>query len=227
MIGEHDAEPIPGLPDRLPAGERMLWQGSPAWWPLAKSAFHVRAVAVYFALLAAWRVVSVHADGAGVADALMAALIALALGAAAVGLLGLIAWLMARTTLYTLTSRRLIFRIGVAFPMTVNLPFKVIDAASLKAGAADAGDIALEVRADQRLSYLIMWPYVRPWRFARPQATLRALPRAAQVAAHLSAALAAFNGQEQPVNASVPRADAQRPKPARSRAGAPPLAAAS
>ena len=31
-------EPIPGLPERPPQGEEILWQGRPNWWALAKSA---------------------------------------------------------------------------------------------------------------------------------------------------------------------------------------------
>ena len=47
-------EPIRGLPDHLPKGERLLWQGAPDWRLLAIQAFHVRKVAIYFALIAAW-----------------------------------------------------------------------------------------------------------------------------------------------------------------------------
>ncbi|MFN6997976.1 MAG: molybdenum cofactor biosynthesis protein MoaE [Aquincola tertiaricarbonis] len=36
----------------------MLWQGSPQWAALAISAFHVRKVAIYFALILAWQVAS-------------------------------------------------------------------------------------------------------------------------------------------------------------------------
>ena len=50
---EYEAEPIRGLPGLLPPGELILWQGSPAPLLLARSAFHVRAVAIYFALLTA------------------------------------------------------------------------------------------------------------------------------------------------------------------------------
>ncbi len=35
-VSEHEFEPIPGLPERLPAGERMLWQGRP-WRALARA----------------------------------------------------------------------------------------------------------------------------------------------------------------------------------------------
>ena len=50
---EHELEAAPGLPEPLPAGERVLWQGKPDWKRLANEAFHVRQVAVYFALMLA------------------------------------------------------------------------------------------------------------------------------------------------------------------------------
>ena len=65
MIQEHDFEPERGLPEPLPPGETVLWQGSPDWLLLARRAFHVRKVAVYFGLLLAWRVAGTLADGGG------------------------------------------------------------------------------------------------------------------------------------------------------------------
>ena len=56
---EHDYEPVPGLPERLPEGETILWQGAPMAQSFARYAFHIRAVAAYFALLAVWHL----ADG--------------------------------------------------------------------------------------------------------------------------------------------------------------------
>ena len=31
MSAEHEFEPVPGLPETLPEGESMLWQGKPGW----------------------------------------------------------------------------------------------------------------------------------------------------------------------------------------------------
>ena len=60
---EHDNEPIPGLPAMLPPGERILWQGAPDWRVLARTAFHTRLVAGYFALLALWALIGAAAQG--------------------------------------------------------------------------------------------------------------------------------------------------------------------
>ena len=43
--GEHEFEAVTGLPEPLPAGERVLWQGSPDWRALAREAFHLPAIA--------------------------------------------------------------------------------------------------------------------------------------------------------------------------------------
>jgi hypothetical protein len=80
-------EPTPGLPEKLPEGENLLWQGSPDWRALARSAFHVRKVALYFALLLAWTMATDMMDGAPMADMAMSALWLLASGAIAVGIL--------------------------------------------------------------------------------------------------------------------------------------------
>ena len=50
-FSEHDSEPVRGLPEPLPPGETLLWQGSPRWWSLALDAYRVRALAVYFGVI--------------------------------------------------------------------------------------------------------------------------------------------------------------------------------
>ena len=34
-MSEFDTEPVPGLPEQLPEGERLRWQGAPKWAALA------------------------------------------------------------------------------------------------------------------------------------------------------------------------------------------------
>jgi len=48
-VSHHDDfafDPVKGLPEHLPQGEVMLWQGSPHWQSLALRAFHIRKVAL-------------------------------------------------------------------------------------------------------------------------------------------------------------------------------------
>jgi len=49
-------EPVRGLPEKLPEGEHILWQGAPDVRALAREALGVRWVAGYFAILTIWRV---------------------------------------------------------------------------------------------------------------------------------------------------------------------------
>lgn len=190
MSGDFDFEPVRGLPGHLPAGETLLWQGEPDLKAMALSVFHVRKVAVYFGLLAAWRFAIVSHGGASLAASMTAALLLVGLGAAAVAILGLIAFFVCRTTVYSITSRRVVMRIGVALPITFNLPFNVLESAALKLNADGTGSIPLSLKGRNRLAYLVIWPHARPWRLARAEPTLRLVPDAAAVAQILSRAVA-------------------------------------
>ena len=35
MSGDYEFEPVPGLPEELPPGEMLLWQGAPDWKTIA------------------------------------------------------------------------------------------------------------------------------------------------------------------------------------------------
>lgn len=175
-------EPVRGLPGHLPAGEHIVWQGSPEWKRLALTAFHVRGVAVYFALI----LVAALLSGAGTFG-LVATVVA---GCAAVGVLGFIAWLSARSTVYTLTNRRIVFRIGIALPTCINVPLKIIDNAAMKLHADGTGDIPLQIKGPTKMGWMMLWPHARPWKLGAPEPMLRAVPDGARVAAILSRTLA-------------------------------------
>lgn len=194
-VHEHEFEPQYGLPERLPASERIVWQGSPSWTLLARRAFHVDKVAVYFALLLAWRFGATLSDGAGLVAALRSTAWLLPLFASGLALLLLLAWLTARSAVYTLTDRRVVMRIGIVLTVTYNLPLARIDRADLRPfGHGDAGDIALALEPATRIAWLHLWPHVRPWRVSRPQPMLRSLPEARRVSALLAAAWSQANG---------------------------------
>lgn len=210
---EHGPEPVRGLPEPLPAGERILWQGAPAFGALARRAFHVRAVALYFGLLAVWRLLSGLADGAKwSAVALDAAGLAVPAGLA-IGVLLLLARLYARSTVFTITDRRVVLRFGVALPMAVNLPFCRIEGAALRRYRDGTGDLPLALAEPGRLAWLHLWPFVRPWRLGRPEPMLRGVPDAAAVAAILREALERDLAR---------RAETAAPEPLTTEQGAPP-----
>lgn len=180
-MNEHDDEPIRGLPGVPPAGEHILWQGAPDWRVLARTAFHVPLVALYFGVLILFGLA-----GGSVTGALATA----GAGALGVGVLVLLAWATSRATVYTLTNRRVVLRIGIALPKCINLPLKLIGAADLRPLADGHGDIALAMTAPQRLGYALLWPHARPWRLREPQPMLRALPDAESVARAIARACA-------------------------------------
>jgi hypothetical protein len=130
-------------------------------------------------------------DGGSLTDIAAAVATFAVLAAGALSLLSLIAWGVARTTVYTITNRRVVMRIGIALPVTFNLPYKQIDGAALRPYEDGTGDIPLQLREGTRLAYLVLWPHARPWRFTRPEPMLRCVPNAAATAQLLSEALAA------------------------------------
>jgi hypothetical protein len=191
---------VRGLPELLPAGEQMLWQGSPEWRALARRAFHVRKLVVYFAALVALRVAVVAGGPATAGDLLVSALWMVLLGATAIGLMTLMAWLSARATVYSLTDKRVVMRIGIVLTLTFNIPFKRIEAAGLHLDASGTGDLPLTLSGDDRIAWLHLWPHARPWRLERPEPMLRCVPQAAEVARLLAQAWSrstgvALNGQ--------------------------------
>ncbi|MEM1300415.1 MAG: photosynthetic complex putative assembly protein PuhB [Pseudomonadota bacterium] len=175
------SEPVAGLPELPPEGERILWQGAPNWWALASDALMVRWVAAYFLLLAVWRGWAGWADG-GVAQGSGALMALLGAGFVTCGLLCLSAWIMARATVYTITNRRVAMRIGAALTVTLNLPYRWIGSADLQTKPNGTGTIALSLIGETRFSYLVIWPHARPWRIANSQPALRCIPDAEKVA---------------------------------------------
>jgi hypothetical protein len=190
---------VPGLPGPLPEGEHMLWQGSPSWKVLASRTFHGRSIAIYFAVLLLWVAVSSLADGAMALETLRNVLWFTPLATAGLGLIMLLGWLTGRTTIYTITNRRVVLSYGIAMPMSLNLPFTRIASAGVKTFADGTADIPMAMAEKDIVAYLMLWPHARPWRISKPEPTLRAVPEGAKVAGILARALAA--AAQQPVQA--------------------------
>ena len=173
------------LPADLPPGEHILWFGRPQTLGLLRRAYRADFVALYFAALAIWAAVEGSINGV---------LAAFAAAAAALGLLALLALLNARTTLYFITNKRVVIKVGVAMTMFHNLPFGQIQSAALRAFADGAGDVALKPIAGQRVSYWSLWPCARPLRLRDPEPTLRAVANAREVARVLTRAMVEAHG---------------------------------
>jgi len=190
ILAEHDYEPVRGLPERLPEGERILWQGAPEWRVLARSALHLPIVAAYFGILIAARIAAMAIRGETVLGILLDSLWFVLPSLAVLGMGALFAWGVSRTTIYTITTRRVVMRFGIGLSVTANLPFARIEEASVRRSPDGSGDLSLGMAKGERISWLFFWPHVRGWRMKRPEPTLRALGDAGMVARLLSRALA-------------------------------------
>lgn len=177
-MSEYDTEPVPGLPEKLPEGETLLWQGSPEAFSIARHAFLGGAVAVYFLALSAYAVMAGYADGLTGLAAWSRGVNALIIGMAALVLIALLGRLVERTTLYSITNKRVVMRVGIAIPMTLNIPFHRIEAADVKRYRDGSGDIALTPSQSLPVTYVHLWPHARAWHLGRPQPALRCLPDA-------------------------------------------------
>jgi hypothetical protein len=193
---DFEVEPIPGLPAVPPAGESILWSGSPNWPAVARRALHIDKIVLYFGILIAWRMGSQwHADEP--TSAVLAAAVAPLIAAViSIAILTLIARSIARSTIYTITSRRVVMRFGIALPITFNLPFASISAVGLRTFAGGAGDLPIDLTGGKRLPYFVLWPHVRPWHLKSPQPMLRCVHDAPRVAELLARAIASHTASE-------------------------------
>jgi hypothetical protein len=225
---EHEFEAQPGLPEALPIGESLLWQGSPDWKLLAQRAFHWRKLVVYFGALLALRAAFAFNDGASLADALRSTVVLMALAVLALALVGLMAWMSARSTVYTITDKRVVMRIGIVLTMTFNIPFKRIAAAGLHLEADGSGDVPLTLLAPDRIALLQLWPHARPWRITQPEPMLRCVPQAEKVARLLTQAWSQATGVPagaEPRSAAAASTDTVRGSASPQSAGAQPAMA--
>jgi len=182
---EFASEPMEGLPELPPKGERVLWQGRPQAWALAREAFNLKWVAGYFVLLAVWRLI-VAIDLMPPVAAVGASVPFLVLGAVVCALLYGVAWVMARTTVYTITTSRVAMRIGAALTVTLNIPYTRIANIDMVARRDGTGTLALEPLGGLPLGFAYCWPHTRPWHLTSPQPALRCIPDVERVAAILA-----------------------------------------
>ncbi len=175
---EHEFEAAYGLPEPLPQGESILWQGAPDVRDMAVRVFHIKKVAVYFVVLMAVRGSYLYSQGADNLTIAAGVLLVAGLSLTAMAALGLLAWLTARTTAYTLTDQRVVMRIGIVLTLTFNLPLKQIQTAGLQLCSKGFGDIPLALSGGNRIGYINLWPHARPFRLANPEPMLRCIPDA-------------------------------------------------
>jgi hypothetical protein len=178
-------EPIRGLPERPPEGEVILWQGQPNWLRLSVDSLNVWWVLGYFIFLFVWRFISVS-DLLPISQAVLVSLPFLAFGLLVTLLLMLVGFIQANATVYTITNKRVVMRIGAALTVTLNLPFTEIENAAIASSSKNFGSIVIDTKQDSKFSFLVLWPHARAWHFKKPQPSLKCIPNAAEVAEILS-----------------------------------------
>ncbi|MFN4101326.1 MAG: photosynthetic complex putative assembly protein PuhB, partial [Pararhodobacter sp.] len=199
-------EPQEGLPQRLPQTEVMLWQGRPSAWALFRDVYGMRWIAGYFAVVVVWRAAAGWLEG-GFANTLAMSIPYMVLGGLALVIMGAMAWVAARSTVYSVTTARVVMRIGAALTVTLNLPYRQIGNASLDLRRDGTGTVAFDTLGETRFSYLILWPHLRPWHVSPTQPALRCSPDAARVARLIAEAAEARMSEPvlAAINIPVPR----------------------
>lgn len=182
-------EYIRGVPHPLPEGERLLWQGAPTMKAVATHVFHWRLVVAYFAaMLALWAVTTEHQPGSEVYVA--SAVVRVSLAAfVMLAVLGL-SRAVATTSWYAITSQRVVMRVGMAFPMSINIPFKLLESAGVGTFKDGTGQVTMSLAKGNRIAYIAMWPHCRVFRFTQPEPVLRGLEEPQRVAEILAKAVA-------------------------------------
>jgi hypothetical protein len=158
---------------------------------LASRALHLRGLAIYFALMVGWSIWNAATTAGSLAEGALASASAIGLAMVCLAVLVVIGRALAQASFYTITNRRVVLRVGVALPMTINIPFTAIESAAVKRHADGTEDILLTLAPTHKIAWLALWPHARPWRVARAEPMLRAVPVTAGAAQVLGRALAA------------------------------------
>lgn len=189
---EHDYEPVYGLPEKLPADEHIVWQGAPRSRLIMRYVLRGRWIASYFALLIAWTLITGYYDGRTAGAILFSGAAVTILSGIVIVLMELFAWGVQKTTVYTITNKRIVMRIGVALSVTYNIPFAQIVAAEVKTHGDGTGDLSLGLTERSGLSWLMFYPHVRGSIFSEMRPRLTGLSDIKDVAAILAEQLQAY-----------------------------------
>lgn len=205
---------IKGIPHPLPPGESVMWEGAPDWRAVATHVFHWRLFAAYFAaMLLLWLLSTDVALGS--ADFMAGLAMRLGLSAIVLAIVYVLSRVVARTSWYAITNQRLVLRLGMVFPMSINVPFRILESAGVARFKDGSGQVLLTLNASSRVAYIALWPHCRVWRFKNPQPVLRGLTDAAGVGEILAAAVASATAADSAslIQRSTPRESPSDPRP--------------
>ena len=178
---EEELEPQYGLPEVLPKEERVLWQGKPNLPSTMKRIFLFKFITVYFLILISFSFV-IELNGFDFLSATASASWNVVMSVFCLIVMALMANLICSTTVYTVTNKRVVMRIGILLTLTFNIPFKEIDSADLKNYTDETGDISLRLKPPTKIAFVHLWPHCRFISFAHPCPTLRCVPKATKLA---------------------------------------------
>jgi hypothetical protein len=199
---------IRGVPHALPEGEQILWQGAPQMMAVAKHVFHWRLLAAYFlAMLVLWATTTEHAFASPLFQAGLVVRVALSM--LVLGIVFGLSRVVAQTSWYAVTSQRLVLRLGMVFPMSINVPFTILESAGVGLFKDGTGQVALSLVKGNRLAYIALWPHCRVFSINHPQPVLRGLTEPQRIGTLLAQAVAdASEGRASPPLASSTAHDA-------------------
>ncbi|SEO74134.1 PH domain-containing protein [Methylobacterium sp. UNC300MFChir4.1] len=171
---------------RLEPGERILWQGRPLASALRRHLLKGRWLAAYFVLLLGWKLALIVALRGLRPQEVFDTAVLLAQGAALAVILAYLAWALARSTTYTVTSLRIVIRHGIALQGSVDIPMRAIRSVAVRIHHDGTGDVALTVRDGAGVGLSKLWPHVRGLNLSAPVPMLRGLPDAAVLGTQLA-----------------------------------------
>ena len=180
----------------------MLWQRSPVWQSYGRRVFHIYKIALYFGIIIAWVAGSALLSG-GLADAWRSMMWTVPPALAVIAILSVLAWSYGRTTVYTVTNKRVIIQSGLAFTTAINLPFSKLQSADMSAFGDGSGDIQLTMTGP-RILYSMIWPNCRLFALKRPLPVLWAVPEPQEAAQIMGEALKAEQRNESESAPSAP-----------------------
>ena len=190
---EHEFEAQPGLPEPLPRNEEIIWQGSPDLKAFAMHAFHMHWFALYFGAMVVLKAIAVSQSAGGWSQEWPGFAWALGLSVSALVLIGLLAYWSVSTTMYTLTNRRLVMRIGIVLTITFNLPLKRLAQAGVHIYKDGSADIPICLNPEDKIPFLHLWPHARAWKLAHPEPMIRCVANGKDVAQQFTDAWASAN----------------------------------
>jgi hypothetical protein len=203
--GEGAVTYIRGIAEPLPPGEVLLWQGKPEFRSLLREAFHIRALLLYFGILALVPVYMAWGGAAAPGVPVLAQVAWLLLLAGIIGgMAALFALYTMRTTIYAVTDRRVILRIGVALPAVINMPLDKVGGVWQRKHRDGTGDLALSPRGTRGIGYLLLWPHARPWKVGTPEPMFRSISEVDRVGELLKEAVLALGALDRPVGEPSP-----------------------